>query len=223
MPSSSHHQVSQILEWIIQLRPASVLDVGVGTGKYGFLCREALDTPLASEPRRLTLHGIEGFESYIGDIQRLVYDEIMIGDCLEVLAGRNQSYDLALLIDVIEHLEKPDALVLLKRLLETSRNLIIATPYGFAPQDDIFGNSLEIHRSGWVKKDFEGYPDRIAVKIEHKLLCVIGKDVPTLRKAVRKGKLLRIMQQNRVVQLGFAAAKAVGLTDVGLVRKKLGF
>lgn len=222
MPSSSHLQVSDILEWVVQLRPERVLDVGVGTGKYGFLCREALDNPMSTVPRKMTLHGIEGYPDYIGPLQRLVYDEIAIGNCLDVLERNTNRYDLALFIDVIEHFEKEDGYRVLERLLEVSRNVIVATPYGFAPQDDIFGNPLEIHRSGWVSRDFARYPSRIVRRVEHKLLCFVGKDALLVRRRVRKGKLLRMMRENRAVSLAFSAAKASGLTDVRAVRERLG-
>jgi hypothetical protein len=140
-----------------------------------------------------------------------------------VLARTDRQYDLALLIDVIEHFEKDDGYQLLERLRAVAHNVILATPYGFAPQDDIFGNALEIHRSGWTERDFARYPKRIVKRVEHKLLCFLGRDVDLVRNRVRKGKLLRIMHGSRTVSLAFSVGKATGLTNVRLIRSKLGF
>ncbi len=43
MPTSHLYQISDILEIISLIRPRSVLDVGVGFGKYGLLAREYLE------------------------------------------------------------------------------------------------------------------------------------------------------------------------------------
>lgn len=43
MPTSHPNQINEIIQIAELLRPASVLDVGVGYGKYGFLLREYLE------------------------------------------------------------------------------------------------------------------------------------------------------------------------------------
>ncbi|MGF9965198.1 hypothetical protein [Bacillus rhizoplanae] len=45
MPSSIYQAIPDILQHIIVEEPMSILDVGVGFGKYGLLLREALDVP----------------------------------------------------------------------------------------------------------------------------------------------------------------------------------
>lgn len=39
MPTSRPHQINKILELIILTAPESLLDIGPGFGKYGFLAR----------------------------------------------------------------------------------------------------------------------------------------------------------------------------------------
>lgn len=43
MPSSNFGHLMDILSTISLIRPNSILEVGVGFGKYGFLTRELLD------------------------------------------------------------------------------------------------------------------------------------------------------------------------------------
>lgn len=45
MPTSYPEAISSILELVRREEPRSILDLGVGFGKYGMLCREMLDIP----------------------------------------------------------------------------------------------------------------------------------------------------------------------------------
>lgn len=59
--------------------------------------------------------------------------------------------DTVALIDVIEHLEKPEALRLLRETEALVPRIIVFTPLGFLPQDD---GPFNTHRSGWMPEDF---------------------------------------------------------------------
>ncbi|MBW2991727.1 glycosyltransferase family 1 protein, partial [Candidatus Woesearchaeota archaeon] len=84
MPTSSPHQINEIMGEIMELDPSSILDIGVGFGKYGFLCREYLELWDYNNKRygewKREIDGIEVYEDYITDIQRKVYNNIFIGD-----------------------------------------------------------------------------------------------------------------------------------------------
>ena len=43
MPTSHHTYISDVITWVRKLQPKTVLDVGVGFGKWGHLFREYLD------------------------------------------------------------------------------------------------------------------------------------------------------------------------------------
>jgi len=104
MPSSDYHSNPKVLSVVEQLRPHSILDIGVGTGRYGFLFREILDWNYARFRRddwRTTIDGVEVDKAYISDIHRLVYSSILLGDFLKVEIGC--VYDVAFLGDVLEH------------------------------------------------------------------------------------------------------------------------
>ncbi|MBK9660527.1 MAG: hypothetical protein IPO68_11655, partial [Chitinophagaceae bacterium] len=219
MPSSSPFQISQVVNWIIYLKPSKVLDIGIGNGKYGFLCREALDTPHEEIPNRITVHGIEGFESYITDVHRLIYDKIFIGNGVDILKDHPEQYDLVLLIDVIEHLDKNTGMHFLERLLEISKNVIVTTPYGYVPQDDVFGNDFEVHRSGWVEKDFRNFEGALIKKIDYQIISLLGKDTAKVKEATFRYKLSRQIAYNKLIRPFFKAARFVGLIRIPIIRK----
>lgn len=143
MPTSEHWQIPHIVDVLQRERPRTVLDVGAGWGKYGLLAREYADA--------------ERVDAL--DVIRPrypVYDQVHIGDALDldrVLPAEPARYDLALLIDVIEHLEKADGWRLLEALTRRARRVLVATPWGFRRQE-IAGLPYETHRSGWYPWEF---------------------------------------------------------------------
>jgi len=108
MPSSCHTPISAIIELVMQADPTSILDIGVGFGKYGMLCREYTDIWQRRYWRddwQVTIDGIEPYGRYISEVQRSVYDHLHIGAVPEVLECLDR-YDLILFIDVLEHLDR---------------------------------------------------------------------------------------------------------------------
>jgi 2-polyprenyl-3-methyl-5-hydroxy-6-metoxy-1,4-benzoquinol methylase len=78
---------------------------------------------------------------------------------LDVPAG---SYDAVVVLDLIEHLERDDALELLARAERAARHkVVVSTPNGFVAQGDVAGNPFQIHRSGWTCGDLEARGFRV--------------------------------------------------------------
>ena len=144
MPTSEHWQIPWVVEVIAREQPKTVLDVGAGYGKYGILVREyaspeRVDAVDVTPPR---------FEAY---------DNVYLGDARELdrlLPAEVPTYDLALFLDIIEHLEKADAWPLLETLTRRARRVLITTPLGFRAQE-IPGLPYETHRSGWFPWEFD--------------------------------------------------------------------
>jgi SAM-dependent methyltransferase len=164
MASSQWHQISPILDWILLLRPTSVLDVGSGFGKYGFLCREYLDVfdgRLTPGEWQTRIDGIEIFPSCVTPVHQYVYDHIHIGDACDVLTRLPyDGYDLVLLIDVLEHYDTTTGANLLRLLPTIGRYVIVSTPTAFFPQDETYGNTAQKHLSFWpprVLRDQGGF------------------------------------------------------------------
>jgi len=172
MPTSDHHNINTILTILTRLGPQRVLDIGCGFGKYGVLLREYLDIwkgRLEPQDWRLTLVGIEAFSHYRNPIHDFVYSTVHYGEAQKILPKLGE-FDVILMADVIEHLEKPQALQLVIECFAHSPVVIISTPIGFYPQGEICGNPHEIHRSLWTQIDF---PPDVIVRSVHMVSCVI--------------------------------------------------
>jgi len=143
MATSEHWQIPRVVNVIARQQPASILDVGSGWGKFGVLSREytqasRIDAIDAIAPRYPVYD-----HAYQGDLRRL----------REILPPETPVYDLAVFVEVIEHLTKPDAIHLVGQLLQVARRVLITTPWGFRPQE-IPGMPFETHRSGWYPWEF---------------------------------------------------------------------
>lgn len=127
--------------------PRRILDVGCGFGKYGVLLREYL-TPT---PR---VDGIELWEPYVEPHRlRGIYEQLHVGDALHLPRKTLDDYDMVMMGDVIEHMDKQSALAFLGRVRGA---VVVATPVVFfqAGNDEL--PPTECHVSHWSRADFEG-------------------------------------------------------------------
>jgi SAM-dependent methyltransferase len=162
MPFSHSAQISTIVGYAERLQPASVLDVGAGMGQYGVLLRNHLEHEHLFEvtgsvgrqrPRdqwRVRIDGIEGFAGYLTPVHAWAYQEVRIGNALDLLpaipAGQ---YDLVIAIDILEHFETGDGLRLLAECRRIARRAaLVSTPREFHAQQ-VPANPYEDHRSVW--------------------------------------------------------------------------
>lgn len=163
MPVSTSIHITHCLQYIINLGPRSILDVGCGFGLWGFLCREYLDVMeerVQPDSWRIRIDGLELFEPYIQPHQRALYTNIIIGDVRD-LAPAVDEYDLIIAGDVIEHLDKTDGERVIELLYEKAkRALLVNIPLGEGwDHPERHGNPGELHRSQWTADDFLAYPN----------------------------------------------------------------
>lgn len=136
MPSSIIENAVDIVEEMRKTKPNSILDLGCGFGKWGFLAREYLDIwnmRIKKEDWKVFIKGVEICKRYVESWGHLteIYDEIFVGDILEFLEINSRKYDLVLANDVIEHLEKGKALDVFLKLPEVvNKSLILSIPIG---------------------------------------------------------------------------------------------
>ncbi len=159
MPSSPLTTIPGIMKAISKIKPKSVLDLGIGFGKFGFLIREYFD--LRPGPKKgydkwsMKIDGIEIFKDYITPVQEYIYDDIYIGETVEIISASNMYYDLVIGIDILEHYRKKDGIYFINTLKSITDNIIISTPYIYFEQPPLFGNRYEEHFSGWDFYDFK--------------------------------------------------------------------
>jgi hypothetical protein len=174
VPFSHSSQLSAIVGFIEHLQPASILDVGVGMGQYGFLARNSLENVhlfhidgdrAHLRPKsewRVRIDGIEAFPGYLTPVHDYAYNKITIGDALKELpAIPDRAYDLVLGIDILEHFTDEDGRAFLAELKRIARRAaLISTPKDFHEQE-VEANPYENHRSHWTEDALirEGYSE----------------------------------------------------------------
>lgn len=154
MPSSRCDNIPDIINILRTIKPKSILDVGCGFGKWGFLAREYLDVWEGNYHRKdwkIKIDAVEIFPEYVQPWHREIYDNIFIGDIAELPI---QNYDLILACDVIEHLADDKVI---DKLRSHAGNLIASIPLGVRPQGKLYNNEFEVHRSTWTLDKIKTY------------------------------------------------------------------
>lgn len=177
MPVSDYHHISDVLHVVEQVNPKTILDIGVGFGKWGILCREVLDVyneRLQPKDWLIKIDGVEIFEAYRNPLWQLAYNQIFIGDALDLIDGLGY-YDLILICDVIEHFDKATGSTFLKKLLARGNIVIVTSPQGYMPQGVVWENVHEAHKSGWSVRDFAEFP-HLYKNIGATFMAVLSKE-----------------------------------------------
>ena len=171
MPFSQSSQLATIVGFMESVRPRSILDIGVGFGQYGFLARTNLEhlnlfdvngSNAKKRPKsewQITIDGIEGFAPYLTPVHEYAYNEIFIGDALELVPQLDRQYDLILAIDILEHFHKEPGQDFLRQLKNIALgHILVSTPKQFIEQHEE-AKPYENHRSYWIESDLisQGY------------------------------------------------------------------
>lgn len=164
MASSFYDQIPTVLNIITQVKPKRVLDIGKGFGKYGFLTHEYLgisNTEKINPNRSLKdqsaviIDTVEVDDDLILPHLEHLYDKVIKDDIFNTYKTLG-NYDLVLMIDVIEHLDKDKAKELVDYFFHQGSALIIATPIDFFEQH-LYESVYEEHISHWGLADFKSY------------------------------------------------------------------
>ena len=173
MPVSDYHAVSDIMGEIQRISPKSVLDLGVGFGKWGVLCREILDARFGrcrQDQWEARIYGVEAHAGYRNPSWD-VYDHVCVGEFAWSFEPIMQGcYDLVLMIDSLEHIEPTRGRNLLAELVNGNDNVIVSVPNGPMEQGETFGNPHEAHL--WTfngTEEFEAYN----FKLIHQSVCTV--------------------------------------------------
>lgn len=169
MPTSNLAVWPTILWMAESAKPhRTVLDIGPGHGKAAVLLREYLNEP----PTRID--ACEAWPDYVDqfDLRRL-YHAVIEQDATLLTADVLAGYDLVLMVDVIEHMQKDAALELLDRIPGW---VVICTPVAFFHNGPNLPPTEE-HVSHWTQDDWSAM-----ARCEH-VTEVIGGWVVRLRPA----------------------------------------
>ena len=172
MPSSDPRLITSICQAILRSQPTSVLDLGIGFGKWGALIREYTDIwgfRFYRDEWTTFITGVEIHETYRNPMWDL-YDRVVIGDLCQFVGGLTKIenagggyaplYDLTIMVDVLEHLPKNDGIGLIENVLKFSKHFIVS--YCNSHQKDVRDNPHEDHVSTWsVGDNFKRYDPEI--------------------------------------------------------------
>lgn len=173
MPISDWHHLTDTTNEIIRIAPRSVLDLGIGFGLYGAVCREytdALHGRCRPDQWEASIVGIEAHELYRNPCWGL-YNTVLVTpfDKLDTNEAPLAGNDLVLMIDSLEHLEPEAGRLFLDGLVASNRHVIVSVPHGLMEQGAAHGNEFERHRTTFNGSEFARYDHRII----HQSICMV--------------------------------------------------
>jgi len=126
----------------------SLIDVGCGKGIVGALMR------IYRNATRLV--GVDIFPPYIKFCKKYhFYDEVYAIDLRKIpLPFKNEEFEVATCIEVIEHLPKEDGEKMLGELERIAQTVMISTPSHYFSQPGFDDNPYRTHFSKWSARDF---------------------------------------------------------------------
>jgi len=127
----------------------NVLDIGAGMGKWSKLLRQYCKS----------IEGVEVHKPYIEKYNlESLYDELYNADITKVIDFKQ--YDVAILGDVLEHIEYNKAIELIKKLKKRVKVIFLTIPITICIQDGaVYGNSYETHVYQWSDKEIQDVLD----------------------------------------------------------------
>jgi len=161
VPVSIPQGIEQGIQWVTEVNPRSVLDVGIGFGLWGFLCRMYLDVfqgRFKKSDWLTRIDGVECFKDYIQPHQQWLYSALHIGKAEELLPALDH-YDVVIFGDVLEHIDSPQCLEVLDQGVSLANQaVVLRLPIGPGWEHGVcYDNEQEVHRSVWAPDSLNAY------------------------------------------------------------------
>jgi len=159
--------IPRLLKYLPQdLDGKKILDAGSGRGEVGYYIQAFVDRPACDLHGHPTIIGVDIHKPSVDFIREYlhpqIYEEIYYLDLTgEKTPGpekffKGRHFDIALLLEVPEHIEKNKMLKVLGEIEELADYILIATPLGDELNQD-FGDKIPEfnHVSVWFPEDFK--------------------------------------------------------------------
>jgi trans-aconitate methyltransferase len=162
MGKSSKEGKDIIVQWVNDCNISTALDIGAGSGTYRKLFSKNKLHPDAKWT------AIEAWEPYIKDFNlHAIYNNVIHSDVRNCDIKSLGNFDITFMGDVLEHITKEDAILLVDAVMSISKYAVISIPIIHWPQGERHGNPFEIHvKDDWsdseVKDTFSKYITRYA-------------------------------------------------------------
>lgn len=141
-------------------QPCRMLEIGCAWGIYGMLMRnffEAWFGRFKKQDYISTIDAIEASEIELSPFADQIYDNIIIGDALDVLPTmEDNSYDVVYAVEVLEHIQKERGLEFIEHCTRVARRgVVLSTPHPdcWNEQKVVHGNEYERHVSIWPPEE----------------------------------------------------------------------
>ena len=147
MPTSAQENKELVKEWIYEISPARVLDVGAGEGTYAKLLNYD----------RSMMTAIEAFYPYIDRYNlRELYGKVIVSDIRYFRWSSIEHSDIVIMGDMLEHMKKQEAEEVILRAASHSNYLLICVPIVHLDQQ-IEENEFETHVDHWSEEDMSNF------------------------------------------------------------------
>lgn len=174
MPWSDYGHVPVVLHEVHCLAPKTVLELGIGFGKWGVLLREVLDARYGRCERdswKAIIYGVDVHFKYANPCWD-VYSDTWVGDFTKYWEYTpRRVYDLVMMMDSLEHLTPEVGRPFLEALVQNNKHVIIAVPNGEMPQGEVYGNPYEAHR--WTFTGLSEFERFEGMKVLHQGVCTV--------------------------------------------------
>lgn len=98
--------------------------------------------------------GVEAFGPYLEESRKQKIHSEYLQKEINSLDFAKNSFDAVIMIEVLEHLPKEMGKNILKKAEKwAKKKIILSTPNGYFPMDEVDGNSFQRHLSGWDAKE----------------------------------------------------------------------
>lgn len=150
-----------VVECLRSIKPRSILDVGCGWGRWGFLAREFLELWEQRYDRADWEVDITALDIHAGTwtpVHDFVYDRHLTQDVRTWGPGGLGSpdrFDVTVITDVLEHMTRQESFTVVDNLLDVSDNVILGTPVGtsWPERGGTSDNPHEAHLQFWNPDD----------------------------------------------------------------------
>jgi len=163
MASSSEKIITPITTELLKLNPKTVLDVGFGYGKWGYIIREYLEAwkdRIDPKDWIINITGIDAWKPFSKLPWNIInYNKIIIGDALEEIKKLG-NYELVIITDVLEHLIKGRSIELFEECLKrANRCFITSIPIGkvWLHNKIVYDNPYNAHKCIWEIEEIKKY------------------------------------------------------------------
>lgn len=162
MGTSNWQNISYCIELVREIKPNSILDIGVGFGRWGIVAREFLDVwegTVSSNDWNILIEGIEAYTPNIEQHHNIFYNKIYNEDATNLLPKLVKTYNLIVLGDVLEHFDKQEGVKVLNKCIELGKYVLLNVPLGDNwEQGAQYDNQYEVHKSIWTESELDNYP-----------------------------------------------------------------